>query len=742
MLIMSAADIFNSEEHGEDSYYIAEDGRVFAISQQDNALPQQDSNLQEIREIPLSGTVVESHGIQHMLEESNNVPIQATHHLPQSSSHSQDHLDNSSTHMEDIETEALLAHNEDLREKDISIPLADDSAEQFLYLPTSSIKKTITVEDFVEIYTIFKCKACNFTCGEKDGLYSHVESEHLNSIRRHVRDQDNLAKEVFNNDDYLSSQGVKDIDVKQEKHSLREQSMLTDQILDSEESGDKKPDPELNAMLIIADVDNVKYNMESRSETVILDDTPTERMGPYPYFKFFLVKEQKEIFICTKCSICMSSEAKMKIHVVGNTCTDCRCKNCGVRFNTQAEYHEHSLKCKVAVFKIKEKQVSQPMLRRAANLQEESYSHTEASGSKNDLFTDCHAEGKSNRSKSPEQQSDDDQQALGDEFQISRLTKNRSDLEVDGEKRVWVCSRRNCYAVFKEESMLDYHASCHRGDSLLCVECDEEKKFTRWIDLSQHLWKDHGKNIDLYQCKLCKTYVTTSVLSLIKHCQSHANQKTYCCDICFKSFNQYVQLKNHSVVHLKENQLTDLPNWAKPKKCDICQRVCSDSKSLKKHVQAVHSQLKPYICQICDYKSARKANLKQHMRQHTGEKPFTCDECDYKTGDLNSLRRHKKRHTGDKPYKCAICPFSTIQSQNYKLHLKQRHQITPDGQPIKAQERKRAVVDTTNAHIVTLETDATFVQPDKSERDLSLTDSLDSLLALSDRTSVNLLSDS
>ena len=56
---------------------------------------------------------------------------------------------------------------QELGEKDISIPLADDSAEQFLYLPTTSMKKTITVEDFVEIYTIFKCKACNFTSGEK-----------------------------------------------------------------------------------------------------------------------------------------------------------------------------------------------------------------------------------------------------------------------------------------------------------------------------------------------------------------------------------------------------------------------------------------------------------------------------------------------------------------------------------------------------------------------------------------------
>ena len=184
--------------------------------------------------------------------------------------------------------------------------------------------------------------------------------------------------------------------------------------------------------------------------------------------------------------------------------------------------------------------------------------------------------------------------------------------------------------------MLDYHTNCHKGDELMCMDC--EKRFAKWADLSSHLWRVHLKNCDMYECFQCREYKASSVKALYKHCQTHANLKHYECDICFKSFNQYVQLKNHSVSHLKENSLTDLPNWAKPKKCDLCDNIYSDSKSLKKHVQAVHSQLKPYICQICGHKSSRKDNLKLHMRQHTGEKPFQCNMCDYKTGDSNSLR--------------------------------------------------------------------------------------------------------
>jgi uncharacterized Zn-finger protein len=56
------------------------------------------------------------------------------------------------------------------------------------------------------------------------------------------------------------------------------------------------------------------------------------------------------------------------------------------------------------------------------------------------------------------------------------------------------------------------------------------------------------------------------------------------------------------VVHLREKAM-ELPKWASPKLCDLCKRTFSDSKSLKKHVQAIHSQLKPYICQICGFQA-------------------------------------------------------------------------------------------------------------------------------------------
>lgn len=50
-------------------------------------------------------------------------------------------------------------------------------------------------------------------------------------------------------------------------------------------------------------------------------------------------------------------------------------------------------------------------------------------------------------------------------------------------------------------------------------------------------------------------------------------------------------------------------------------------------------------CPYCDYSSARKYNLKQHIKtQHTHKdhKPFTCANCSYATKQKSHLTKHEK----------------------------------------------------------------------------------------------------
>lgn len=52
-----------------------------------------------------------------------------------------------------------------------------------------------------------------------------------------------------------------------------------------------------------------------------------------------------------------------------------------------------------------------------------------------------------------------------------------------------------------------------------------------------------------------------------------------------------------------------MPSWANQQKCNICENYFANSKCLKKHIQSVHDKFKPFICNICGHKTARKAML-------------------------------------------------------------------------------------------------------------------------------------
>lgn len=149
----------------------------------------------------------------------------------------------------------------------------------------------------------------------------------------------------------------------------------------------------------------------------------------------------------------------------------------------------------------------------------------------------------------------------------------------------------------------------------------------------------------MFTCKICNTYKSATMVKLLTHMRVHSDTREYECPECGKCFKQASQLRNHRVMHL-DRKTSEVTRWYTSKKCDICGKTYANSKCLKNHIQAVHSKLRPYVCNICGHTSARKAMLEMHLRQHTGAKPFSCEICEYKTGDHNTLRRHIMQHTG------------------------------------------------------------------------------------------------
>ncbi|KAJ9591177.1 hypothetical protein L9F63_002294, partial [Diploptera punctata] len=265
------------------------------------------------------------------------------------------------------------------------------------------------------------------------------------------------------------------------------------------------------------------------------------------------------------------------------------------------------------------------------------------------------------------------------------LTKEPGNTDSRPNEVKFKCEERSCQYKFNDEKSLQYHMSCHAAANareegkpeatapsreFACFVCEE--RFERWRGCALHLWKTHEIDAGLLSCPVCQTYKTVTAVKLDNHIKIHGETRAYTCPDCGKGFKQSSQLRNHRVMHL-DRKSGPVPRWYASKRCDICFKSYADSKCLKKHIQAVHSKLRPYVCQVCGHASARRAMLQMHLRQHTGEKPYGCTLCDYRTGDHNSLRRHTMRHTGQRPYRCPHCDYSAIQSNSYKNHLRSKH---------------------------------------------------------------------
>ena len=55
----------------------------------------------------------------------------------------------------------------------------------------------------------------------------------------------------------------------------------------------------------------------------------------------------------------------------------------------------------------------------------------------------------------------------------------------------------------------------------------------------------------------------------------------------------------------------------------------------------IHTNEKPYECDVCERRFTQSQHLKAHKRIHTNEKPYECDVCDKAFRDSGDLKKHK-----------------------------------------------------------------------------------------------------
>ncbi|XP_064640457.1 transcription factor E4F1-like [Lineus longissimus] len=532
--------------------------------------------------------------------------------------------------------------------------------------------ESIDLQNFMDVITSYKCKFCTFTCQFAQGMASHVKHVHLEQGDALPAGLGSLNVEINSVAAALSTGTEPDsaqLEPLQGSASKDDGLGLESQVLQGLQSAESnteihdmsKDTPDIAAQyaeivqeatqcMVTEGAITNQSSSEVAQATGSLEDADAS-------------VQTKELFLCGQCGVAFTSIDDCKQHMVEEhnvmLPADVESESTTKEVATHTDASTQVMPKKRLGRKRKIKDPSpmvmvNPVLIKSGE-EETEHVETENIGKR--------------RIRVPK--------ALKDDYCLSKRVKIRRKTREMNKPFDLKCKHSNCLARFQLFSSLRIHEACHNNTDqelggFVCVECHTH--FLQWRTMRVHLWKMHKIDTDLYTCEVedCD-FKTDKVYKLNLHKEVHSEKRPYACNQCPKSFKQINQLRTHQIVHLGKSADPSIDKWYTSKICGICKRSFVNVKCLNKHIEAVHSKIKPFICQFCGHTAARKAMLQLHLRTHTGEKPFKCDQCSYTTGDHNSLRRHHMRHTGQKPYQCCYCAYACIQAISLKTHMKNKH---------------------------------------------------------------------
>ncbi|XP_067136935.1 zinc finger protein ZFAT-like isoform X2 [Centruroides vittatus] len=95
--------------------------------------------------------------------------------------------------------------------------------------------------------------------------------------------------------------------------------------------------------------------------------------------------------------------------------------------------------------------------------------------------------------------------------------------------------------------------------------------------------------------------------------------------------------------------------------CNICKKVFKSLSHMRLHC-IIHTDLKPFECPQCPFRSNAKGNLYTHMRKHTGNY-FKCSQCNFQSLNRSHLAEHEATHS-NRRHQCKLCHnyYNTVKS--------------------------------------------------------------------------------
>ena len=215
--------------------------------------------------------------------------------------------------------------------------------------------------------------------------------------------------------------------------------------------------------------------------------------------------------------------------------------------------------------------------------------------------------------------------------------------------------------------------------------CEQCLRRFKWKSQLDYHMRSHTAEKE-FKCTFCDKGLS-QLSSLKRHLRVHSGEKPHECEECGKRFVEKGKLTIH-----KRKHTGVLPE--KKYKCTVCDRGFTLSANLRTHMRT-HTGEKPYPCPQCGKGFKRSSDIVSHLRSHTGERPYKCSHCTKSFTMISHRNRHEVIHTGERPFKCDLCGKRFTQANSVKAHLKvhARKQARLEGRGPGQEQEKRTCRD-------------------------------------------------